>query len=556
MYAEYGDKIFRYCLGRLRSREEAEDATQNTFLRVCTALRKGTVPELEGPWLYKIAHNVCLSRRLGSSRRARVETPADLDALGERAVAHTPDADELFGLGEALAEMPSNLRRPLLLREWQGMSYMEIADALGVSHSAVETLIFRARRHLAQALVDPVKKTGRAVASIFNIRWLYGLLKSLGGGAGSGLVAGAAGIVVAIGGGVAIDLAVQQASTSHGSASSSTQVAQAVAATRAQTATARGAGAESARSGAAAAGPGGAAQVTGRAGAGPAATAAGAQSPAAGSVAAGASSIARPQQQPRRPRAAGRRRRPLHRLAPARTARVARSEAPTPRLRAPRKPLRRRSRRRRSPTPAASCRPSTSPRCCRRLGSTRLRSIRPRSIHLPSIRLRFRRYRRPCRRVPPVPPVPPPVPPVPPVPPPPPLPPLGSVGRARKRRIALARRPVRGLAGIGLAWISCSETETSHRSEPCSRLCKSHPFEGVHRGSLDRGSSRAGQGSPFRGICPANPHGYEPVLTRTGEPDQASTSAPSNSEMHSRIQPGSRGRASRRGRRGRASASR
>ena len=146
MYAEYGDKIFRYCLGRLRSREEAEDATQNTFLRVCTALRKGTVPELEGPWLYKIAHNVCLSRRLGSSRRARVETPADLDALGERAVAHTPDVDELFGLGEALAEMPSNLRRPLLLREWQGMSYMEIADALGVSHSAVETLIFRARR--------------------------------------------------------------------------------------------------------------------------------------------------------------------------------------------------------------------------------------------------------------------------------------------------------------------------------------------------------------------------------------------------------------------------
>src|SRR5947209_19285956 len=98
LYAEYGQKIYRYCLGQLRSREEAEDAVQNTFLRVCTALRKGVVPEFEAPWLYKIAHNVCLSRRLGSSRRSRVETPADLDTLGDRAAAHTPDADELFGL--------------------------------------------------------------------------------------------------------------------------------------------------------------------------------------------------------------------------------------------------------------------------------------------------------------------------------------------------------------------------------------------------------------------------------------------------------------------------
>ena len=169
LYAEYGDKILRYCRSQLRSREEAEDAVQNTFLRVCTALRKGVVPEYEAPWLYKIAHNVCLSRRLGSSRRARVETPVDLDLLGDRAAAHTPDADELFGLDDALADMPPNLRRPLLMREWQGMSYAEIADALGVSHSAVETLIFRGRRHLAHALGDSVKKSGRAIASVFNL---------------------------------------------------------------------------------------------------------------------------------------------------------------------------------------------------------------------------------------------------------------------------------------------------------------------------------------------------------------------------------------------------
>jgi RNA polymerase sigma factor (sigma-70 family) len=204
LYAEYGDRIFRYCYGRLRSREEAEDAVQNTFLRVCTALRKGVVPEFEAPWLYKIAHNVCLSRRLGSSRRARVETPADLETLGERAAARIPDADELFGLEDALADMPANLRAPLLLREWQGLSYAEIAGSLGVSHSAVETLIFRARRHLAKALTDSVKKGSRAIASIFNLRWAFDWIRGLAAGAGSaGLAAGAAGLAVVIGGGVA-----------------------------------------------------------------------------------------------------------------------------------------------------------------------------------------------------------------------------------------------------------------------------------------------------------------------------------------------------------------
>jgi RNA polymerase sigma factor (sigma-70 family) len=216
LYAEYRDKIFRYCLGQLRSREEAEDAVQNTFLRVCTALRKGVVPEFEAPWLYKIAHNVCLSRRLGASRRARVEKPADLDLLGDRAAAHTPDTDDLFGLDDALAGMPPNLRRPLLMREWQGMSYAEIAETLEVSHSAVETLIFRARRHLAHALVDPVKRSGRAIAAVFKLNWILDAFKGLAAGTGgAGLAAGAAGLLVAIGGGVAVTVATQDSPAAH-----------------------------------------------------------------------------------------------------------------------------------------------------------------------------------------------------------------------------------------------------------------------------------------------------------------------------------------------------
>ena len=165
LYARYRRPLYGYCLRLLRCHEDAEDAVQNTFLRAHSALVRGIVPEFEAAWLYKIAHNVCLSRRLGAARRGRVEAPADLQVLEERLPSRSAgEHEELFGLDDALSSMPENLRRAILLREWQGMSYAEIAQALEVSQSAVETLIFRARRHLARALGTPSEKSARRVA--------------------------------------------------------------------------------------------------------------------------------------------------------------------------------------------------------------------------------------------------------------------------------------------------------------------------------------------------------------------------------------------------------
>src|SRR5207237_5502865 len=90
LYEQYGIQIQRYCMSRLRSREDAEDALQNVFLRVYAALRKGVVPEFEAAWLYKIAHNVCLSKHAGSVRRSRIESQHDLQQLEDRVAA--PDA--------------------------------------------------------------------------------------------------------------------------------------------------------------------------------------------------------------------------------------------------------------------------------------------------------------------------------------------------------------------------------------------------------------------------------------------------------------------------------
>ena len=157
LFETYEQPVLRYCRARLRSRDEAEDAMQNTFLRAFTALQRGVVPEFPSAWLFKIAHNVCLSARLRAARRNRVEALRDFDATADETPAREPEVDDLFDLDDALAAMPEKLRTPFLLREWQGLSYNEIANALQTSHSAVETLIFRARRHLATAMSGTTK---------------------------------------------------------------------------------------------------------------------------------------------------------------------------------------------------------------------------------------------------------------------------------------------------------------------------------------------------------------------------------------------------------------
>jgi hypothetical protein len=152
-----------------------------------------------------------------ATRRALVEAPADLQELEDHLPARTTDGyEELFGLDDALAAMPENLRRAILLREWQGLSYAEIAQALDISQSAVETLIFRARRHLAQALDQNVKQPARRVVSALNLGWLANALRGLLTGAGGAKLAAAGlGLVAAglAGGGYAVSQALSESST-------------------------------------------------------------------------------------------------------------------------------------------------------------------------------------------------------------------------------------------------------------------------------------------------------------------------------------------------------
>jgi RNA polymerase sigma-70 factor (ECF subfamily) len=191
LWSQYHASIYRYALSQLRSPQDAEDATQNTFLRAFNALQRGVVPQNEAAWLFKIAHNTCTSSKLAWLRRRRVETPHDIDLLDAPAAEHRHD--ELAGLGDALARMPVRPREAFLLREWQGLSYAEIAAQMNTSQSAVETLIFRARRTLAEQLGPPVKRARQALG----LGPLIGILRGrLGGSSLAVKAAGAAAVVV------------------------------------------------------------------------------------------------------------------------------------------------------------------------------------------------------------------------------------------------------------------------------------------------------------------------------------------------------------------------
>jgi RNA polymerase sigma factor (sigma-70 family) len=198
LYERYANRIFRYCLPRLRSVEEAEDAVQTAFLYAYVGLKRGVRPEFEVAWLYKIAENVCRTRLRSHLRRGRFEINADLAGLLEPAAQTESVHDEkIEALPEILAGMPASQRRALLLREVQGLSYREIADQLQTSVSAVETLLFRARRSCAREL----ERLGRPAEKALSLGTVLGTVKSFvsrylaaSGGAKAAAVAAAAAV--------------------------------------------------------------------------------------------------------------------------------------------------------------------------------------------------------------------------------------------------------------------------------------------------------------------------------------------------------------------------
>jgi RNA polymerase sigma-70 factor, ECF subfamily len=204
LFQRHSAHVFRYCNARLRKREDAEDAVQTTFLHAFRSLRQGVKPLVESAWLLGIARNVCLSRWEASGRRNRLEAVCDPDVLARSAAAPQGRREELIGLENALARLPERQRRAVLLRDWRGLSYDEVAEQLGVSRAAVETLIFRGRQRLAELLREEPSTIRRRLGSLGNLGALVNAVKTaFTGGAAATKLAVAVTVVAASGAGIA-----------------------------------------------------------------------------------------------------------------------------------------------------------------------------------------------------------------------------------------------------------------------------------------------------------------------------------------------------------------
>jgi len=189
LFQEHSGWVYGYCLRLLRSPEEAEDALQTTYLNACRSLNQGTRPQVGSAWLLRIAQNVCFARMRSSGRRGKLERVQDIAVLEETVAAPERSPEALIGLTDALCSLPERQREAILLREWQGLSYHEVANRLGLSQAAVETLIFRARRSLAAALEDPGKRDRRTSLRALDVGGLAAAVK--------GFFAGSAGVKAA-----------------------------------------------------------------------------------------------------------------------------------------------------------------------------------------------------------------------------------------------------------------------------------------------------------------------------------------------------------------------
>jgi RNA polymerase sigma factor (sigma-70 family) len=183
LYQRYVADVYRYALALLRNPADAEDVTQTTFMNAYRAFKRGDEIHKPHNWLIKIAHNVARSRYAQAARRVQ-EVPLE-DHIEQLAVPEDdrPDLDTVL---RALGRLPFNQRAALVMRELEGRTYAEIADTLGVSVSAVETLIFRARKSLR------VKASSlRVLAGVPLPGSLAPLVEGGGAIAGSSAIAGA-----------------------------------------------------------------------------------------------------------------------------------------------------------------------------------------------------------------------------------------------------------------------------------------------------------------------------------------------------------------------------
>ena len=167
---EFGEKVFNVCSYQLRSKEDAEDITQESFTAIYLAIDSFEGKSKLSTWVYSIALNKCKEFIRNKTRKKRsgfltVLTRDDSHMVPTQTIdLYTPETQlvdkerrEIFFT--AIDQLADNQRQAYLFSKIEGYSYTEIADMMNLSVSSIESLLFRAKKRLKQLLGEYYEKS-------------------------------------------------------------------------------------------------------------------------------------------------------------------------------------------------------------------------------------------------------------------------------------------------------------------------------------------------------------------------------------------------------------
>lgn len=153
--------VYNTALGFLRNREEAEDIAQEVFVEVWTRIQSFKGESKLSTWLYRITVNKCLDHHRKQNRQKRQGIHVDLE--GDKVLQVSDfrhpgialeDQELAATLMAAIDQLPENQKIAFTLHKVSDLNHQEIGDVMGISHSAIESLIHRAKQNLRKLLAE------------------------------------------------------------------------------------------------------------------------------------------------------------------------------------------------------------------------------------------------------------------------------------------------------------------------------------------------------------------------------------------------------------------
>jgi len=163
---KYQSSVIRICRGYVGSVEDAEDIAQDVFVELYRSAAGFRGDASISTWIYRIAINRSINYLRDNRRKFRVYRSSD--SAGEKALVNSQtdlpvdseviNSDHREALHLAIESLPDNQKKVFVLNKYDDLSYRDIADILKISHSAVESLLFRAKQNLQNSLAEYYRK--------------------------------------------------------------------------------------------------------------------------------------------------------------------------------------------------------------------------------------------------------------------------------------------------------------------------------------------------------------------------------------------------------------